>query len=99
MTTKQRLSVTVDPDLVAAAETAVRAREADTVSAWVNDAMRLKLENDARLKALAFALGEFEREHGRITDDEMAVAAREARRRAVVVRGTRAGEPRRRYGR
>lgn len=99
MSTKLRLSVTVDPDVVAAAEAAVKAREADTVSAWVNDAMRLKLENDARLKALTFALGEFEREHGKITDEEMADAAREARRRAVVVRGTRAGEPRRRHGR
>jgi hypothetical protein len=99
MSTKQRLSVTVDPDLVAAAETAVSEGGAETVSAWVNDAMRLKLENDARLKALAFALGEFEREHGKITDEEMAAAGREARRRAVVVRGTRAGESRRKYGR
>jgi len=96
---KQRLSVTVDPDLIAAAEAAVAAQDADTLSAWVNDAMRLKVENDARLKALAFALGEFEREHGKITAEEMASAAREARRRAVVVRGTRAGESRRKYGR
>jgi Arc/MetJ-type ribon-helix-helix transcriptional regulator len=99
MSTKQRLSVTVDPDLVAAAEAAVAAGEADNVSAWVTDAMRLKVDSDARLQALAAALGEFEREHGKITDDEMAGAAREARRRAVVIRGTRAGEPRKRYGR
>ena len=99
MSGKQRLSVTVDPDLIAAAEAAVAAQDADTLSAWVNDAMRLKVENDARLKALAFALGEFEREHGKITAEEMASAAREARRRAVVVRGTRAGESRRKYGR
>lgn len=96
MSTKRRLIVTVDPDLVAAAKTAVKAREAGTVSVWVNDAMQLKLENDARLKALACALNELEREHGRITDEEMAVAARNTRRRAVVIRGTRAAEPRRR---
>lgn len=98
MNGKQRLSASVDADLIAAAERAAATGQVATVSAWVNDAMRLKLDHDRRLQALASFVADFEAEHGEITKEEMADAAREARRRATSVRGTRAGETRRRYG-
>jgi hypothetical protein len=96
---KRRVSATVDADLIAAAEAAAKRGEVATVSAWVNDAMRLKLEHDRRLVALAAFVADVEKEFGEITTQDMEGAAREMRRRATRVRGSRAAEPRRRYGR
>ena len=92
--TKRRLSASVDPDLLDAAETAAERGEVTNVSAWVNDAMRLKVEHDRGLAALAEVIADFETEYGAITDAEMEKAVRTARSRAVSVRGTRAGEAR-----
>jgi Arc/MetJ-type ribon-helix-helix transcriptional regulator len=88
MTTKRRLSASVDAELVAAAQQAVTEGHAESVSAWVNDALRLKADHDRRLLALDEFLAAYEAEHGEITDDEMRDAARRARERAIVVRGT-----------
>ncbi len=87
MTGKRRLSATVDAELVEASQAAVAAGRAESVSAWVNDALRLKVEQDRRLRALDEFIGGYEAEHGEITDDEMAAAVRRARERAIVVRG------------
>jgi hypothetical protein len=96
---KVRLSASVDAELLAAAEAAAKRGEAETVSAWVNDAMRLKLDHDRRIKGLASFIAAFEAERGEITNEELAWAGREARRRARSVRGSRASESRRRFGR
>jgi Arc/MetJ-type ribon-helix-helix transcriptional regulator len=87
MSTKERLSATVDADLITAAQEAVEAGRADSVSSWVNDALRMKADQDTRLAALDDFLAAFESEHGEISDEEMQAAARRARKRAVVVRG------------
>jgi metal-responsive CopG/Arc/MetJ family transcriptional regulator len=91
MKPKQRLSASVDADLMAAAEVAARRGGARNLSAWVNDALRLKLEHDRRLHALAAFIDVYEAEHGEITSAEIAQAARSARARAIPVRtlGTR----------
>jgi Arc/MetJ-type ribon-helix-helix transcriptional regulator len=86
---KQRLSASVDPALIAAAEDAVAKGRFVSVSAWVNEALRLKVAHDRRLDALAVFVAEFEREHGAISSDEMDAAARRARGRAIPVRATR----------
>jgi hypothetical protein len=91
---KRRLSASVDAELLAAAETAARRGEVANVSGWVNDAMRLKVEHDHGLAALAGLIAEFEAEHGEITEAEIEKQVRAARSRAVGVRGARAGEPR-----
>ena len=87
MTTKARLSATVDAELIAAAQAAVAAGEAENVSTWVNDALRLKVEHDRRLRGLGDFIAAYEAEHGEITDEEMEAAERRARERAIVVRG------------
>ena len=69
------------------AQEAVTGGHAESISAWVNDALRLKADNDRRLQALDEFLATYEAEHGEITDDEMRDAARRARERAIVVRG------------
>ena len=46
------------------------------MSAWVNEALCLKVADERRLEALAVFVAEFEREHGPISPDEMHAAAR-----------------------
>jgi Arc/MetJ-type ribon-helix-helix transcriptional regulator len=87
MSAKERLSASVDADLVAVAQEAVAQGRAESVSAWVNEALRLKVAHDRRLRALDEFVAAFEAEHGEITEAEMSEAARRARGRAVVVRG------------
>lgn len=87
MSIKQRLSASVDAELVAVAQEAVASGQAENVSAWVNDALRLKADHDLRLQAVDEFLAAYEAEHGEITDEEIREAARSARGRAVVVRG------------
>lgn len=87
MIAKQRLSATVDPELIEAAEEAVARGEAASVSAWVSDALRLKAEQDRSLRALSAFVTSYEARHGEISPDEMALAQRRAERRAVTVRG------------
>ena len=91
MSIKQRLSASVDADLIAAAQQAVTSGRAESISAWVNDALKLKADHDRRLQALDDFLAAYEAEHGQITVDEMRDAARRVRERAVVVRGRPAG--------
>ena len=91
MSTKERLSASVDAELMAVAQEAVARGRAESVSAWVNDALRLKANHDRRLAALDDFLATYEAEHGEITEQEMRDAARRARASAVVVRGRPAG--------
>jgi len=84
MIPKQRLSASVDADLIRAAEVAVDEGRAGSVSAWVNDALRLKAEQDARVAALAEFVAAYEAKHGVIHADEMRAAAQRVRRRAIV---------------
>jgi Arc/MetJ-type ribon-helix-helix transcriptional regulator len=94
MIPKQRLSASVDADLIEAAEAAVARGRFDSVSAWVNDALRLKLEQDRRLAALDAFVSAYESENGTITPEEIADAARRARGRAIVVRPVQGRGPR-----
>ena len=86
MKSKRRLSASVDGDLIRAAEAAAKRGDVPTVSAWVNEALREKLDQERRLQALASFVRDFEAEHGVITAEEMDQAARRARARAVSVR-------------
>ena len=68
--TKSRLSVTVDADLIAAVQAAVAAGAAESTSAWVSDALRLKLDHDRRLRGIGDFIAAYEAEHGEITEEE-----------------------------
>lgn len=69
---KARLTVTVDADLVAAANAAVAHGEADSVSSWVNKAMTAQSERERRLAGMAAAIADYEAEFGELTEEEMA---------------------------
>jgi Arc/MetJ-type ribon-helix-helix transcriptional regulator len=91
MSGKIRLSATIDEDAVGAARQAVEAGRAESVSAWVNEAMVRFAEHERRLVALDEFLAAYEDENGEITDDEMSAAKRRVAARATVVRGRAAG--------
>jgi hypothetical protein len=88
---KERLTVTVDPELVEAGNRAVAAGGVDSLSAWVNEALGARALKDRRLEALALAVSAYEAEFGEITKEEMALQVRLDRERAVIVRGKRSG--------
>ncbi len=87
MSAKERLSASVDAELIAVAQEAVARGQAESVSAWVNEALRLKAEQDRRLAALDDFLAAYEAEHVKISEQEMRDAARRARADALVARG------------
>jgi len=84
---KQRLTVTVDPELVEAASRAVAGGQAASVSGWVSAALSEKLDRDRKLAHLRAAIADYEAEFGEITAEEMAAQGRVDREDAVVVRG------------
>jgi Arc/MetJ-type ribon-helix-helix transcriptional regulator len=90
MTGKVRLSATVDDEFVETARRAVSDGRAESVSAWVNDALARQAAHDRRLQALDEFIDEYEAEHGVISDEEMREARRRVSSRARVVRGRRA---------
>jgi hypothetical protein len=83
---KQRLSATVEGDLLEAGRAAVADGRADNLSAWVNDALRRQADHDRRMTALDDFIAAYEAEHEEITAEEMRDATRRTRARAVVIR-------------
>ncbi len=93
MSGKQRLSASVDAEVLAAAQAAVSSGSAANVSEWVNQAMHRQAEHDERMRGLDDFLLAYEAKHGAITDVEIRDATRRAQARAVVVRGTTRARP------
>lgn len=86
MTRRERLSATVAADVLAAGHHAVAEGRAESLSAWVNEALARQAEHDRRMKALDEFLRAYEAEHGEITETEIRAATRRTRGRAVVIR-------------
>jgi hypothetical protein len=93
---KERLTVTVDRALVRAANAAVAAGRADSLSGWVNLALEEHVLKERRFAAMADAISAYEARFGVITPDEMEAQARADRRAAVVFRGRKSARGRRR---
>lgn len=91
---KQRLTVTVDPELVEAGQRAVETGEAASVSGWVSSALEEKIRRDRKLALLAVAVADYEKEFGAISVDEIVTQRRADRENATVVRGRRKPVPR-----
>lgn len=85
---KQRLTITVDPSLLAEGHKAVESGAADSVSGWISRAIEEKVQRDQKLSLLAAAIADFESEFGEITDEEIAAQRRSDRAGATVVRGS-----------
>jgi hypothetical protein len=88
MSTKERLTVTVDPAFIAAGNDAVAEGRADSLSAWVNAALAERIAKERRLAALAEAVNAYEKRFGVISPQELADQKRADRESATVVRGS-----------
>lgn len=95
MSGRERLSATVEGSLLEAGRAAVARGRAESLSAWVNDALRRQAAHDRRMDALDEFLAAYEAEHGAITEAEMAEATRRTRGRSLVVRTPASPPPRR----
>lgn len=84
---KQRLTVTIDPDLIEAGNAAVAAGQADSLSGWVNEALAQRADRDLKMRSLSDAITDYEAEFGEITPEEIAAQRRADRGAATVVRG------------
>lgn len=81
--------MTVDRTLVDAANKAVAAGRADSLSGWVNQALAERAAKERRLVALADAIAFYESKFGVITDADLEARVRADRRSAIVIRGSR----------
>lgn len=94
---KRRLSASIDDELLAAAEAAVREGQAPSMSALVEDALRMQVEKSRRLAAMDEFIATLDEESGRPTDDEVERVMREWRAESVAAPQSDApGEPARR---
>lgn len=84
---KERLTVTVDRTLVRAANEAVAAGRAASLSGWVNLALVEQAAKEKRLQALGEAVASYEAEFGVISPAEIVAQERADRRSSTVVRG------------
>jgi metal-responsive CopG/Arc/MetJ family transcriptional regulator len=84
---KERMTVTVDAELIEEGNRAVKAGEADSLSSWVNDALAERSDRLRRLRGMAAAVAAYEREHGVITKEEKLAQERADQKNAIVVRG------------
>lgn len=83
---KERLTVTIDSELIEAANKAVSEGRAESLSGWVNLALSERAAKERRLRALAEAVEAFEGEFGEINAAELAFQERADRKNAYVVR-------------
>jgi antitoxin ParD1/3/4 len=99
MARKERMTVTVDAELIEEGNRAVEAGEADSLSSWVNDALAERSDRQRRLRGMAATIAAYERQHGTLTDEEMLAQERADQKNAIVVRGRRGRISRPRGGR
>jgi hypothetical protein len=92
---KERLTVTVDPELIEAGNDAVAEGRAESLSGWVNAALAERVARERRLVALAHALAAYEERFGVIDAQELTDQARADREAAIVLRGKPAGRTKR----
>lgn len=78
--------MTIDAELAAAAADAVREGRAESVSAWVNEALKERADKESKLAALRAAIADYEAEYGAFTDEELAAQERADREAAARVR-------------
>ena len=86
MRNKERLTVTVDSDLIEAANQAVAEGRVASLSGWVNLALTDRAAQERRLRTLAEAVTAYEEAFGEITAAEIAAQERADRRNAKPVR-------------
>ena len=83
---KERITITVEIDLLNQAQSAVQAGICRSLSEWIGEAMAERLAHDARLAAMDELIADFEAEYGPITDEEIAEQRQRDRDASAVLR-------------
>ena len=86
MSNKERVTVTVDSELIEAANKAVAEGRVASLSGWVNLALAERAAKERRLRTLAEAIAAYEDAFGEITAAELLAQERTDRQKATVVR-------------
>ena len=86
MRNKERLTVTVDSELIEAANQAVADGRVGSLSGWVNLALAERAAKERRLRTLAEAIAGYEEASGENTAGELAAQERADRKHATAVR-------------
>jgi hypothetical protein len=86
MSVKERMTVTVDAELIEAANRAIAEGRVSSLSGWVNLALSERAAKERRLRALAEAVEDYERAFGEITAAELAAQERADRLNTTHVR-------------
>jgi len=89
---KERVTITVEVDLLNHVKTTVQSGICRSVSEWIGKAIEEQLAKDARLGALDELIAEFEAEGGLFTDEEIAEQRKRDRQASAALR--REGEKR-----
>ncbi len=87
-TTKERVTVTLDPPLLAAANAAVAAGQVASISAWVNRALVEQVAKEKRRAAMGRAIADYEAELGAFTPEELETQRLADQRNAIKIRRT-----------
>ena len=80
---KMRLTVSVDRDLITWGRSAVKAGEAASLSAWVNDALAEHTAENRRRRAMDKLLADYQAEFGAFTAAELRASRDEIERRTI----------------
>ena len=86
------MTVTIDSELLKAANRAVAERRVASLSGWVNLALAEWVAKEQRLRALAEAVAHYEDSFGQISQAELVAQERIDKRNAVLVRPPRKRE-------
>lgn len=86
MRNKERLTVTVDSELIEAANEAIEEGRVASLSGWVNLALTERASKERRLRALAEAVSSYEEAFGKITAAEITAQDHKDRRHSINVR-------------
>lgn len=83
---KQRVTITVELDLLEEAQAAVSSGQCRSLSQWIEGAIADQLDKERRLALLAELIAEYEEEHGVITEEDMEERTRRDKEAAAAVR-------------
>jgi hypothetical protein len=82
---KERVTVTLDPEVIRAGNIAVEAGRAVSLSAWINAALSEQVFKEKKLKAMAEAVKAYESEFGAFTKEELEERRRLDRENSILV--------------
>lgn len=83
---KQRVTITIELDLLEGAQDAVNQGRCRSLSQWIGEAIADQLDKERRLALLAELIAEYEEEHGVITEEEVEERIRKDKEEAAVHR-------------